>query len=263
MSEETTAPAETPQDQSLSQQLPESAESPQEAPAQDVASGPEIKENIDFDPLSVDGLRRDVDNQDTSIKEVAEGVNQLSQVVQGIRGETIQAFGRLQAWMNQLEGVAHNHNVRVNTIETIFCHAEFKEERKRFIAVALGELMLELEKENSPMVSQVLLDNYTELDLVGDLHRIAEKHVVPVLQEQQKKRQAQLDLQEKAAKAAAEKAKADGATPEEQMKAAQEAAARVAGGDTPTEDPAKNESNLVGLDGKPINRTVMEEESDE
>jgi hypothetical protein len=38
----------------------------------------------------------------------------------------------IQGWLAKAEGALHNHNLRLNVIETLLCHPEFKELRETF-----------------------------------------------------------------------------------------------------------------------------------
>jgi len=40
----------------------------------------------------------------------------------------------IQGWLAKAEGALHNHNLRLNVIETLLCHDEFKELRVKFFA---------------------------------------------------------------------------------------------------------------------------------
>jgi hypothetical protein len=86
----------------------------------------------------------------------------------------------IQQWLQKAEGALHNHNLRLNVIETLLCHSEFKELRTKFFA--------------------------NELEL-NDLQKIAADFIQPQLQARaEEMRKAQAEYMEAQAKAAGQPA---------------------------------------------------------
>lgn len=63
----------------------------------------------------------------------------------------------VQGWLARAEQALHNHNLRINVLETFLCHPDFKEMREKFVA---GNLEL------------------------SDLQKIATDYIQPELQKQ-------------------------------------------------------------------------------
>jgi hypothetical protein len=84
--------------------------------------------------------------------------------------------GDVQSWLMRAEQALHNHNLRMNVIETLLCHPDFGEMRKKFLE---GTLVL------------------------ADLQSIANDYIQPELQRRAKEmhdaREAQMNAQQAAA----------------------------------------------------------------
>lgn len=145
----------------------------------------------------------------------------------------LQMMGALQkivrdvnGWLQRAEAALHNHNLRINVLETIMTKSEFSEMRERLVCSAMVKAGV--------LDANEAVENGTKVDplSIKDLQRVADEHVLPEL----KKRQ-------------------------EEMAKAAEAAAKKAQDESPiidpnTGQPAQKEGQqgprLVAVDGRPI-----------
>ena len=93
----------------------------------------------------------------------------------------------VQSWLQRAEAALHNHNLRLNVIETLLCHPEFTEERKKFVLGVLKDniRIRSIETSDDDGVDaglEIVLNGGDESLKLEDLQRIATDYIQPELQ---------------------------------------------------------------------------------
>ena len=74
----------------------------------------------------------------------------------------------VQGWLARAEQALHNHNLRMNVLETLICHPDFKEQREKFFA---GTLVLEdLQKIANDYIQPELQKRAEEMQKAREAH---------------------------------------------------------------------------------------------